>query len=99
MINHPFETLFTFTIWLAIIILLDGIYTLTVCGMNRDLKGWGVCLVSGLASIVVAVTVLSTLPESSMFTIGVLLGVNLITVGNIRIHIAWEGRAAIEEGS
>lgn len=96
MIKHPYSTLLTITIWLAIPVLLDGLYHCAVCFNNRELKGWGMCLVSGVSSVLLAVLVFIGLPESSMYTIGILIGVNLLTVGNMRIHVAWEGRAVAE---
>ena len=92
MIIDPFETLFAITVMIAVLVLLEGVFTIFICLSNVGMKGWGLSLTSGLASTALGVLVLSGLPESSLYTIGILLGVNLLSTGNYRIHIAMEGR-------
>ena len=95
-LKNPYETLFAVTIWIAIMVLLDGVYQLMVCIYNRNLRGWGLALASGLSSIFLASLIMFGLPESSLYTVGILLGINMLTVGNVRIHVALEGRAIAE---
>lgn len=90
--QNPFSTLAILTLILAVSVLVDGIYrTILVCNAPR-ISGWGLLMTSALASVLLGLLVLSAYPASSLYTIGILLGVNLITVGNVRIHLAWEGR-------
>mmetsp|Transcript_12155 Transcript_12155/g.25159 ORF Transcript_12155/g.25159 Transcript_12155/m.25159 type:complete len:112 (-) Transcript_12155:663-998(-) len=93
-LKNPYGTLFAVTIWIGIMVLIDGIYHCALCCGNRNLRGWGFTLASGLASVVLAVIILSGLPETSLYTIGILVGTNFLMVGNVRIHVAMEGRSA-----
>ena len=95
MIKNPFETLFVLTLWIAILVLLDGLFAIVCCCSNRDMLGYGYSLANGLASTFLGILVLTGLPESSVYTIGILLGVNFLSVGSFRIHIAMAGREAI----
>ena len=92
MIKNPFKTLFVLTLMIGVLVLLDGLFAIMCCLSNRDLKGWGFGLASGVASTCLGVLVLTGLPESSLYTIGILLGVNFLTIGNFRIHVALAGR-------
>lgn len=96
LLKNPYETLLAVTIWIVIMVFFEGVYQLMVCTCNRNLRGWGLCLASGLSSIILACLITSGLPETSLYTVGILLGINLLTVGNFRIHVALEGRAIAE---
>lgn len=93
MLNNPFGTLMILGILIAVKVFLDGVLMLAACFQNRQLRGWGLFLASGLASVIVGAVVLMNLDQgSAIVLIGIVLGVNLLTVGSIRIHIALEGR-------
>lgn len=93
MLKNPYETLYAITIWIAIMVLLDGLFHCALCCGNRNLSGWGLTLASGLASAVLGVLILSGLPETSLYMIGILVGTNFLMLGNIRINVALEGRS------
>lgn len=95
--KNPFGTLATLTFIIGIAILLDGSYQVLLCYQNRGMKGWGLVLASGLASVVLGIIVLTGLPEASIYVIGLMWGINLLTMGNLRVHLAWEGRSVANE--
>jgi uncharacterized membrane protein HdeD (DUF308 family) len=95
MIKNPFGTLLAVTVMIAVVIFCDGLYAIIACLSNRNMRGWGFALAGGVASTLLGIVVFTGLPESSVYTIGILLGVDFLTVGNFRIHIALEGREAI----
>lgn len=93
MLIHPFKTLSVLTILLSVLILLDGLFrVIIVFRIGSSERGWILVLFGGLASVIIGVIGLLSMPEASLYVIGIILGVNLITVGNVRIHLAWEGR-------
>ena len=47
----------------------------------RQANGWVVLLVSGILSLVLAFLILRGWPESSMYVVGILIGINLLFTG------------------
>lgn len=89
---YPFASLMSMTMLIAAFMLADGIIRSVLAVQNRDLAGWGWTLAGGLASIATSVIVVTALPGASFWVIGVLVGVNLISIGVARIGVALEGR-------
>jgi uncharacterized membrane protein HdeD (DUF308 family) len=63
------------TLVAGVILMLQGAFEL------RPAKGWGGMLVSGIASIVVAMIIIDRWPAISLIALGILLGVNFLTTG------------------
>mmetsp|Transcript_18363 Transcript_18363/g.35093 ORF Transcript_18363/g.35093 Transcript_18363/m.35093 type:complete len:213 (-) Transcript_18363:102-740(-) len=92
MLNNPFETLTFIGILIAVKVLLDGVYMLSLCAMNPQVRGWALCLLSGCASVLLGLYVLIHIQNgTAIILIGVVLGANLLTVGTVRIHMALKG--------
>lgn len=89
---YPVATLLSLTILIAAVIMVDGVFRIALAVRNHDLPGWGWTLAGGLAAVAISAMVLSGMPTSSLWLIGVLLGVSLISVGAARIAVALEGR-------
>lgn len=98
-LKYPFESLAMLTIFIAIVFMSDGLYRILLACSNRErgLPHWGWTLANGVASIAFSCLVLSAFPMSSLFTIGILVGVNLISLGIARIVIGMEGRKIANE--
>jgi uncharacterized membrane protein HdeD (DUF308 family) len=60
---------------------------------NKDMSGWVSYLVSGICSILFSIIVWSAFPASSVYTLGILLGVNWVTYGCLRIVLGLAGRS------
>lgn len=54
----------------------------------RPLPGWGLLLVSGITSVIMAIIIIAGWPAISIILLGVLLGVNLLSTGFSYIFIS-----------
>jgi len=89
---YPFASLMSLTILIAAFMLVDGIFRIVLAYQTREVPGWGWTLAGGIAGVVASVIVMTALPASSFWVIGILVGVNLIGVGAARIAIAVAAR-------
>ena len=78
------STLASLTLIIAWVVIVDGVVQVVWCCFHRNnnLRGWGLVLVSGAVSMILGLSVLSSLSESSLYLVGILLGVNFLTLGN-----------------
>ena len=86
--THPTQTIEVITIAMAIVFLLHGVSSCVVAFQNRDYPTWGWTLINGVCAIAFSIAVMSVFPWSSYYTLGVLVGVNLVCHGICRIAIA-----------
>ncbi len=70
-----------FTLALGLCLLVSGVFRLILAFQIRDAALWPMIALAGLLSVVVGILILSRWPASSLFIIGLLLGVNLIFSG------------------
>jgi uncharacterized membrane protein HdeD (DUF308 family) len=69
------------TLVAGVILMLQGAFELVFAAEMRPAQGWGGMLVSGIASIVVAMIIIDRWPAISLIALGILLGVNFLTTG------------------
>ena len=93
----PFASLMTITIIIASMFMLYGSHCCMIAFVNRGSPTWFWTFFSGLCAIAVSVLTMLAFPISSLYTVGILVGVNLMNVGSARIGIAFTGRAAARE--
>ena len=94
---YPFGSLMTITILIAVLFMLNGVFLCSVALSNRGSPTWGWTFINGVSAVVLSIIVISAFPMSSLYTVGILVGVNLVSIGMARIAIAMKGhRAAIE---
>lgn len=85
---RPLFNLFILTMGVGIYFVLEGINSMVMAFESRDiLKHWWVGLLAGLAQFALAFIVLFGLPGTALFTIGVLIGVNLLLSGIALISV------------
>ena len=89
---RPFESLMVITILIAAAYMVNGAFCCGLACQNRDSPTWGWTLISGVCGILFSVLVMSAFPMSSLYTVGIIVGVNLINIGMARIAIAHKGR-------
>lgn len=70
------------TIILAGLFLVQGIAEISASLGHRQWTAWGWMLISGLASLVLALLLLFSFPSSANWAIGLLLGLNLMFTGS-----------------
>lgn len=77
----PIRGVVTLTVFLAAVMLVDGVLRIIMAFQLRPMQGWGLMLVGGILGIIVALMIWRQLPISAFWVIGLLLGVNLIVSG------------------
>ncbi len=93
----PIKGVITLTVFLAAMMLIDGILRCTMALRIRPMPGWGMLLVGGILGIVVAFMIWKQLPTSALWVIGLLLGINLIFSGVAFITLARSARVARQQ--
>jgi uncharacterized membrane protein HdeD (DUF308 family) len=88
LLSHPLGGAAALTITVGLIFMFQGAYEIVLAFEARPLKGWGGLLFSGFASIVLAVLIMAGWPAVSAVTLGILLGVNSISMGIGYISVA-----------
>jgi uncharacterized membrane protein HdeD (DUF308 family) len=96
MATHSVTSLAVLTSIVAALFLVEGVFRCILALKNRDLSGWPLTLASGVIAVAFSITVWSAFPTSSEYTLGILLGVNWITYGCLRIALAMYGRATAQ---
>lgn len=77
----PFTGLVGLTVFLAIMFLMQGGMELGIALQHRDREGWIWLLLSAAASGLVGIMLLTGLPGTALWAIGLLVGINLLTSG------------------
>jgi uncharacterized membrane protein HdeD (DUF308 family) len=78
---NPLTGIISLTILLAITFIIHGVIECVMAYNLRPEKGWGWLMFSGLISALVGVLILSELPSTAAWAIGLLVGINLISSG------------------
>ena len=82
----------TITLLLIVFFMIEGISKVVFARTIRPFPNWGWVLASGLVGIVLALILWANLPVTALWLVGVLLGINLISVGAAIAYLAWQVR-------
>ena len=93
MVVRPGMALATLTLVLAAYFFIDGIFEIFEAFDLKPLKGWGWMLFGGIVSIILGFMIWRGWPESSLFIVGILVGIKLIFAGWSMIGIGAAGRS------
>lgn len=94
----PLPGALTLTTVVAALFLVGGGLKAWHAFQLKPLKGWGWTLFSGITSLALAVLILLAFPASAIWTLGLLLGVDLIAFGASLIALA-SGAGKTERGA
>lgn len=92
LLRDPAQGLMTITLLLIVFFMIEGISKIVFALTIRPFPGWGWVLASGLLGIVLSLALLVSLPVTALWLIGVLLGVQLISVGAALTYLTWQVR-------
>jgi uncharacterized membrane protein HdeD (DUF308 family) len=81
LIFNPLAGAVALTLTIGVIFIFQGAFEIFFAFETRPHDGWVGMLISGIASIVMAVLIAAGWPAISLVVLGILLGVNLITTG------------------
>jgi uncharacterized membrane protein HdeD (DUF308 family) len=94
LIIRPDIGLASLTVLVAMALFADGILRTIVALKVKPVKGWGWMLAGGILSVVFAMMIGWEFPASSLWVIGTLIGINLLSAGFTTITLASTARAA-----
>jgi uncharacterized membrane protein HdeD (DUF308 family) len=89
----PLDGVFTLTVVLVIWFMATGTARVIVGIAERGVPGWGMTVVSGAISIVLAVLIAEKLPSSADWAIGLIVGVDLLFSGTLLTSLAYRLRS------
>lgn len=92
LMNNPVEGSVSLTFIIGIFYLIAGIFRLMFNSMIR-MPRWGWGFFNGLISLLLGVLILSSWPESSLFIIGLFIGIDLFFAGLFYIMAALAARS------
>lgn len=78
---NPLAGAVSLTLFVGFIFMFEGAFELFLAFEMRPHAGWGSMLLSGIASILIAILIAAGWPAVSAVALGILLGVNFITTG------------------
>jgi uncharacterized membrane protein HdeD (DUF308 family) len=91
-LREPGQELLTITLLLIVFFMIEGISKVVFALTIRPFPNWGWVLASGLVGIVLSLILWASLPVSAVWLIGLLLGIELISVGAAIGYLAWQVR-------
>ncbi len=81
LLTHPGVGMVFLTLMLAAVFLVDGAVQMKFSFDMRPKEGWGWMLVSGLISVAAGLVIASGMPETSLFVLGLVVGINFLAMG------------------
>src|SRR5215204_547012 len=91
-LRDPAQGMMTIALLLIVFFMIEGISKVVFALTIRPFPNWGWVLASGLVGILLALILWANLPVTALWLIGVLLGINLISVGAAIGYLAWQVR-------
>jgi uncharacterized membrane protein HdeD (DUF308 family) len=82
------EGVMTLTLLLTLFFALEGIAKIYLAFMMRPLAQWGWILFSGFTALLLAIVVWVGWPETALWVLGLLLGINMIFLGGSLLGIS-----------
>jgi uncharacterized membrane protein HdeD (DUF308 family) len=91
---QPFAGARTLTMILAALFVVEGVLGVFIALALRDQSsGWIWTLLSALSTLVLAVLIVAGWPSTSVWVIGVLFGLNMLTTGAALLALGYSGKA------
>jgi uncharacterized membrane protein HdeD (DUF308 family) len=91
-LRDPEQGLLTITLLLIVFFMMEGISKVVFALTIKPFPNWGWVLASGLVGITLSALLWANLPVTAVWLIGLLLGLQLISVGAAIGYLAWQVR-------
>jgi uncharacterized membrane protein HdeD (DUF308 family) len=88
-LRDPAQGIVTIALLLIVFFMIEGMSKVVFALTIRPFPNWGWVLASGLVGIVLSLILWASMPVSAAWLIGLLLGINLISVGAAIGWLAW----------
>jgi uncharacterized membrane protein HdeD (DUF308 family) len=95
MIVHPLLSVASLTLVLAGLFVIEGVLNVALYFKMRPLQGSGWVLIDGIITLLLGGMIYMQWPSSSLWAIGVLVGVSLMVSGATRIGLTFAVRRAV----
>ena len=92
---NPTVSAISLTLLMVIFFLADGVWTLVFAFRLRPLNGWLWTVMSGIASIVVAILIWLQLPSSAIWAVGLLVGIRFLFTGSSLILLGLAAKSFV----
>lgn len=93
---YPINGVIALTLFLAAVLLVDGVFRSILAFQIRPHRGWGWMLAGGILGIVLAGLIYAQLPSSAAWVLGLLLGINLVMAGASFLALTWGEGATVD---
>ncbi len=94
LVTQPVTGLMALTLSMLILFAMEGIIKTCLALMIRPLAYWGSVLFSGISSLVLAMVVWIGWPGTTIWILGLLLGINMIFLGGSLLNIGLNHKPA-----
>lgn len=91
-LRDPAQGLLTVTLLLIVFFMIEGISKIVFALTIRPFPYWGWVLASGLIGVLLSLVLWASLPVTALWLVGLLLGIQLISVGGALARLAWQVR-------
>lgn len=91
-LRDPEQGLLTVTLLLIVFFMMEGMSKVVFALTIRPFPNWGWVLASGLVGIALSIILLASMPVTAMWLVGLLLGLQLVSVGASIAYLAWQVR-------
>ena len=91
-LNAPILGAITLTWMVAVLFLAEGVVKVLLAFRSRGMSFFWPVLLSGVLSVILAIMILSNFPESSVWVLGVLLAIELISTGASLVALGLYGK-------
>ncbi|RCW85302.1 uncharacterized membrane protein HdeD (DUF308 family) [Phyllobacterium bourgognense] len=91
-LRDPAQGLLTVTLLLIVFFMIEGISKIVFALTIRPFPYWGWVLASGLVGVLLSLVLWASLPVTALWLVGLLLGIELISVGGALARLAWHVR-------
>jgi|SRR6516225_3764480 len=93
-LRDPAQGMLSVTLLLIVFFMIEGISKVVFSLTIRPFPNWMWVLLSGLVGIVLSLVLWANLPITALWLVGLLLGIELISVGSALAYLAWRVREA-----
>jgi len=92
---NPVMGLESLTLALAIYLIMEAVLEFVLSFQLRPLPGWGWILTDGIITLLLAIMIWTTWPVSSLWAIGILVGISIMFSGIARLMICVAARRLV----
>lgn len=96
LIVHPDNGLQSLTLVLAFYLFFEGIFELVLAFQLRPLSGWGWTLFDGIITLILAIMIWRSWPNSSVWVVGTLVGISMLFSGFSRLMLSLSARKVLK---